>query len=187
MGGLDEDERAALELIAIGQPLTIDCLRLLGVDEVATRLERRGLVASRRRDRVEISLAHPLFGEVLRGRTPSTRRDEVQLQLADAVEVTCGGAPAELFRVALWRVDAGDRSHPQQLRAAARRAMESWEPVVAERLARAALESGPEIEAAYILGESLSEQNRALEAVDALRSAAAPPRTRHHSSGRRGR
>ena len=50
-------------------------------------------------------------------------------------------------------------------------AMESWEPVVAERLARAALDTGPEIEAAFLLGESLSEQNRSREAVEALRAA----------------
>jgi DNA-binding CsgD family transcriptional regulator len=171
MGSVEDDERAALELLAVGQPLSIECLRELGVDEVATRLERRGLVTSSRRDRVEISLAHPLFGEVVRDRMPSTRRDEVQLQLADAVEATGDGSPAELFRIALWRVDAGDRSHPEQFRAAARRAMESWEPVVAERLARAALDSGPEIEASYVLGEALSEQNRGLEALEVLRAA----------------
>jgi len=175
MGTLDDDESAALEFVALGQPLTNAYLRRLGVDDLIGRLERRGLVTSRKRDRVEVSLAHPLFGEVLRDRMPSARRDEVQLQLADAVEAACDGSPAELFRVALWRVDAGDRGHPRQFGAAARRAMESWEPVVAERLARAALETGPEIEAAYLLGESLSEQNRSQEAAEALRSARSLP------------
>ena len=102
---------------------------------------------------------------------PSTRRDEVHLQLADALEATCDGSPAELFRIALWRVEAGDRSHPAQFRDAARRAMESWDPTVAERLARAALDAGPEMEASYILGEALSEQNRSPEALEALRAA----------------
>ncbi len=49
--------------------------------------------------------------------------------------------------------------------------MESWEPIVAERLARAALDAGPEMEASYILGEALSEQNRSPEALEALRAA----------------
>ena len=180
MGSLDDDERAALELVAVGQPLTIDCLRALGIADLAAGLERRGLVTSGRRDpgrrdRVHVSLAHPLFGEVLRDRMPPTRRDQVQLDLATAVEATCDGSASELFRIALWRVDAGDRTHPEQFRAAARRAMSLWEPVVAERLARAALDAGPEIEAAYILGEALSDQNRASEALAALHDARGLP------------
>ena len=103
------------------------------------------------------------------------RRDQVQLDLAAAVEATCDGSASELFRVALWRIDAGDRAHPDQFRAAARRAMSLWEPVVAERLARAALDAGPEIEAAYILGEALSDQNRASEALAALDEARGLP------------
>ncbi len=171
MGNLDRDERGALELVAVGQPLSIDCVRRLGIGDLAERLERRGLVASRRRNRVEVGLSHPLFGEVLRDRIPSTRRDEVQLQLADALEATCDGSAAELFRIALWRLDAGDRTQPDQFRVAARHALAFWQPAVAERLARAALEAGPEIEAAYILGEALSDQNRADEALDTLRAA----------------
>ena len=99
----------------------------------------------------------------------------MQLQLANAVEATCDGSAAEQFRIALWRVDAGDRSRPEQLRAAARRALQLWEPVVAERLARATLEAGPEIEAAYILGAALSDQGRSEEALDALRVARTLP------------
>ena len=117
MGSLDDDERAALELVAVGQPLTIDCLHALGIADLAARLERRGLVTSGRRDRgrrdrVHVSLAHPLFGEVLRDRMPPTRRHQVQLDLAAAVEATCDGSASELFRVAPWRVDAGDRAIP---------------------------------------------------------------------------
>ena len=61
------------------------------------------------------------------------------------------------------------------------RALRLWEPVVAERLARAALEAGPEIEAAYVLGAALSDQNRAEDALDAFREArklAGPDRLR---------
>ena len=47
------------------------------------------------------------------------------------------------------------------------RALRLWEPVVAERLARATLESGPDIEAACILGAALSDQDRSEEALAA--------------------
>ena len=171
MGNVGDDERAALELLAVGQPLTVGCLRRLAVADLAARLERRGLVTSRRQEHLQVALGHPLFGEVLRDRMTSARTDEVKLALADAVEATCEGTAAELFRVALWRVDAGDRTHPEQFRAAARRVLQFWEPAVAERLARAALDAGPEIEAAYVLGEALSDQNRTEEALDVLRTA----------------
>ena len=81
-----------------------------------------------------------------------------------------------LPRVALWRVDTGDRSHPKQFRIATRRALSSWEPSVAERLARrATLDAGAEIEASYVLGEALSEQNRAREAFAVLDTARTLP------------
>ena len=181
MGTLDDAEQAALELVAVGQPLTADCLQQLGVSELVAQLERRGLVASQHQGRPAVTLAHPLFGEVLRDRMPSTRLDEVHLDLADAVEATCDGSQADHFRIALWRIEAGDRTRPEQMRTAARRALRLWEPIVAERLARAALEAGPEIEAAYVLGAALSDQNRAEDALDAFREArmlAGPDRLR---------
>ncbi|MET1001607.1 MAG: AAA family ATPase [Acidimicrobiia bacterium] len=171
MGALSDGERSALELVAVGQPLTVDSLSNLGVAELVAQLERRGLVASPPGQSGVVAVAHPLFGEILREGMPSSRRREVQLALADAIEATCDGSPAEQFRIALWRVDAGDRTRPEQTRAAAMRALRLWEPVIGERLARAALESGPEMEAAYLLGGSLSDQNRSEEALDAFRFA----------------
>jgi DNA-binding CsgD family transcriptional regulator len=155
----------------VGQPVTVDCLRRLGVSELVAQLERRGLVASERRQQGAVSLAHPLFGEILRDRMPSSRHNGLQLELADAVEATSDGSAFDHFRIALWRVDAGDRTRPAQTRLAAARALRLWEPGVAERLARAALESGPEMEAMYLLGAALSDQNRAEEALDAFRAA----------------
>jgi DNA-binding CsgD family transcriptional regulator len=171
MGTLSDAERAALELVAVGQPLTVDCLRRLGVSDVVAQLERRSLVASQRGQRGVVTLAHPLFGEILRDDMSATRHDKVQLELADAVEATCDGSAAEHFRIALWRVDAGDPTRPEKIRAAAGRALRLWEPVIAERLARAALDAGPEMEATYVLGAALSDQNRADEALVAFRAA----------------
>ena len=114
MGTLNDAERAALELVAVGQPLSVECLRRMDVTDLVAQLQRRGLVTSDRREQDVVALAHPLFGEILRDRMPSTRRDEVQLELADALEATCDGSPSDHFRVALWRVDAGDRTRPEQ-------------------------------------------------------------------------
>jgi DNA-binding CsgD family transcriptional regulator len=172
MGTLDDDERAALELVAVGEPISAACLQQLGVAETSERLERRGLVSSRRAPSGsssdhETSLGHPLFGEVVRSEMSSKRRDEVRLLLADALDATSDGADTDQFRVVLWRADAGGHARTEQLLAAARRAWALWEPAVAERLARSALESGgPDLEAGYLLGEALGDLGRSAEALD---------------------
>ncbi|MGH8977329.1 MAG: AAA family ATPase, partial [Acidimicrobiia bacterium] len=170
MGTLDDSERTALELVAVGQPLTIECLRRLGNSDVVEDLERRGLVTAEPQRGV-VALAHPLFGEILRDRMPATRHRDVLIELADALDATCDGSPSDHMRIALWRVDAGDQARPDQMRDAAGRALRLWEPVVAERLARAALDAEPDMLAAYLLGAALSDQNRADESLDAFRTA----------------
>ena len=141
MGALTEEDRSTLELVAVGEPLTAGCLSELGVAESAQRLERRGLVASRRTHSSTTSaretwLAHPLFGEVLRGAMPPARLDQLRLALADAVEACGDVSDRDQFRVTLWRLDAGDRSRPEAIRAAAARALRLWDHAIAERLAR---------------------------------------------------
>jgi DNA-binding CsgD family transcriptional regulator len=175
MGALDDAERAALEAVALGQPLSADCVDRLGIGDLAARLERRGLVTSERRSRVVFTLAHPLFGEVLCDGMPPSRRDELQLELADALEATSEGSASENLRIALWRVDAGDTGRPDLITDAATHALRMWEPAVAERLARAALTSGPAMQTAYVLGAALSDQNRAAEALEAFRLARSLP------------
>ena len=140
MGALTEEDRSTLELVAVGEPLTAGCLLELGVAESAQRLERRGLVASRRTHSSTTSaretwLAHPLFGEVLRGAMPLARLDQLRLGLADAVEACGDVSDGDQFRVTLWRLDAGDRSRPEAIRAAAARALRLWDHAIAERLA----------------------------------------------------
>lgn len=166
MGRLDDDERATLELIAVGEPLPLACVRNLGIAEVIERLERRGLVAPENGDRPELRLAHPLFGEVLRPGIPATRLDDIRRHLADVVEASGELQPRNIVRIGLWRAAVGDREHPEQLRTAARRARVLGDERATERLARAALDCGPDLEAGYLLGEALGGQGRTAEALE---------------------
>ncbi len=175
MGTLSDGERDVLELVAVGEPLTSPVLRALGVAETATRLERRGVLASGGTNATETRLAHPLFGEVVRDRMPRSRLDAVRRQLADSVEVTNADSPGDTFRCAVWRADVGDRTRPGELTAAARRAWALWDAVLSERLARAALESGPDLEAGYVLGQALSRQGHPEEALAAFETASELP------------
>ena len=175
MGSLDDAEHAALELVAIGEPLPIACARVLGVDQVVQRLERRGLVRSERGATIEIRLAHPLFGELLRDRMPPSRLDEIHVRLADAFDALPAPSQDDGFRADIWRAAAGDHSRPDRLRAAARRAWALWAAPTAEQLARVALDAGPDLETGHLLGEALADQGRPGEAVAAWESVEALP------------
>jgi hypothetical protein len=72
--GLTEEERSVLEALSVGEPLGAAELQAVSAPEVLTRLDRRGFI-SRRLDgrRVEFRLAHPVYGDVLRGSLPYLR------------------------------------------------------------------------------------------------------------------
>ena len=93
LGNLDDDERRALELLALGEPLTLDVLFDLVSPRTVERLEERELVACRREgDFDEVWLSHPLHGDVLRERMPSLRRRRWIEHLAGALEAAAPAA-----------------------------------------------------------------------------------------------
>ena len=166
MGRVDDDERRAVEVLAVAGSLNQASVAMLGHERAVAHLERRGLVTSSRETR-SVSLAHPLFGEVVRARIPLGRLDEIRCALADAVEATIELTPQDNMRVALWRAESGERSHAAQLVSAARYAWAVGAATVAELLARAALEGGSHQEGGYLLGEALTDQGRTDEALHA--------------------
>jgi ATP/maltotriose-dependent transcriptional regulator MalT len=119
LAALADRERAALEILAIGEPLGVDLFEaLVGID-VVDRLERQELVRVRRDDRrEEASLFHPLYRDVLRHATPPDRAAATRETLARAVERAGGRRRGDLLRVALWRLDAPERGEPAVLQAA---------------------------------------------------------------------
>ncbi len=172
IGALDDVERDALEVLAVGEPVPVSCVGDLFSSEVATRLERRGLVSSRREPAgVQLRLGHPLFGEVVRAGAPTLRFNEIRRRLADAFQTHDEFGPGTTLRVATWRADIGDRSDPQVLVEGARHAWAVGEVGLAERLARQALEAGPDFEASYLLGKALIGQGLFEEAVHTWQSA----------------
>jgi DNA-binding CsgD family transcriptional regulator len=91
-GPVDAVERAAMELVALGEPLAVGQLAARVGEEVVARLERRGLVtvahSGRRR---EARLAHPVFAQVLRAEMPSTTARTLRRWLLD----TLAGPPSD--------------------------------------------------------------------------------------------
>jgi DNA-binding CsgD family transcriptional regulator/type II secretory pathway predicted ATPase ExeA len=184
LGSLDDAERDALELVALGEPVTESVLDRLVPPPVVHRLERRRLVEARigagtglggEGGRVELRLGHPLFGEVLVTDASPRRLNECRRQLIAAWEAEPSLAPDEILRVATWRATVGDHGNPAVLLAGARRANVLGDVITAERLARGAHEAEPTAETALIWGDDLSSLGRHDQALEVWQQAAALP------------
>lgn len=162
LAGLADDEVAALELVAFGEPVTLEVIEHLEVTEAVERLEAKAIVATTQDgDGTEVRLAHPLHGDVLRDRTPVIRSRRARRRLADAVEAAGGDRPGDVLRVALWRLDGGGPIEPDALVAGAALAGHAFDYATAERLARAAFEAEPSFAAGYILAGAMNERGDA--------------------------
>jgi DNA-binding CsgD family transcriptional regulator len=158
MGRLEGDRRLLAELLAVGEPLGADLAQKLirRVDLAAE--ERRGMiVAEESGRRVEVRLAHPLFGEVLRARMPVLQRRRLQRLLADVLEAAGSHRRGDVLRLAAWRVESASAADAGLLLRAARQAREVFDFALAARLAGASWELAPSFEAGLLLGASLSQ------------------------------
>jgi DNA-binding CsgD family transcriptional regulator len=152
----------ALELLALAESVGLAELESLVGAETAELLERAGLVDVRaERRRQLVSLAHPLYGEVLRAGMPRLTRRRLLLAHADRIEEHGARRREDPLRIASWRLDATGTADPTLLVAAARLARYGYDLAQAARLARAALTElgdGPaRVDAQLVLGEALGE------------------------------
>jgi len=172
LGSLGDEERDALEVLAVGEPVPMACVDHLFSSGVIPRLDRRGLVRSHAEaGGVQVRLAHPLFGDVVRDAASAARLDRVRRRLAEVFEANDQIRRENVLRVATLWAEIGDGSNPCALVEGARRAWAVGEVDLAERLARLALGAGPDFEASYVLGKALIGQGRLEEAVATWKSA----------------
>lgn len=169
LGSLSPDEYAALEVLALGEPLGLALFERLIDLAVLERLERRGLVVVRmERGRLEAWLAHPLHGEVVRSRLGVVRTRNLLRVLAEMLETTDKPRPGDVLRIATWRLESGTDADPDLLVAAARRAYVLLDFELARRCARAAWDREPTFVAGHVLGHALSELGHFAEAEPVL-------------------
>src|SRR4051812_18239277 len=106
LDGLGTEERAALEVVAVGAPVEAGAIDARALEA----LERVEIVEHRAEDRRRVvDVAHPLHGEVVRAGLARTRLEAIQRELADAVEARGARRRTDLARLALWRVGARGR------------------------------------------------------------------------------
>jgi len=156
LGQLQPSQRAVLELVAVGEPLSASALQSLADREGIETVERTGLLEVREDGRrLQVGLSHPLYGDVIRARMPLLASRTMNRRLAGALEETGARRREDLLRLATWRLESGATERPDVLVAAARRAMGVFDFLLAERLARAAVDSGYGFLALHVLSEAM--------------------------------
>ncbi|MFG2110930.1 LuxR C-terminal-related transcriptional regulator [Micromonospora chersina] len=169
IGQLTPGVRAVVELVAFGEPLGLQLLEQ-AVDPADVEIaEERGLISMVHDDRrLNVRLAHPLYGEVMRRHCPVSRTRRLQATLAGLLERVGKRRRDDLLRVAVWRLDSGTAQDPALLLDAAAQAFGRYDVPLATRLARAALDAEGGSDAAELLATILMFGDRPEEAIVVL-------------------
>jgi DNA-binding CsgD family transcriptional regulator len=183
LGTLDDDERHALEVVSVGEPVPLPDLESLADRACIERLESRALVDVEATDSSrQVRVAHPLYGEVLRAELPASRYERICRELSDSLEGSGALSAEDALRVAVWRLESGDSGHAELLMAAAHQAAFEFEFRLARRLARAAWDAGAGVEAGALLGVMLDTLGEHEDAEEVLRAAQSGARTENEQA-----
>ena len=179
LSGLTGAERAFLEVVAIGEPLGEAELDALGDADVAEQLEDKTLITTARNGRrLEVRLAHTIYGDVLRARMSPLRAAKASRTLAEVVESRGARRREDTLRVATWRLDGGGGSAQLMIEAAGV-ARWRYDFALAERLADQAVTAGGGFEALFLAAQLAGLRNRP-ERAEALMRQAEPETDDQH-------
>lgn len=176
LGGLSSDERAVLELLATSEPLHLGRLAELTTPEAVAALERRGLVTMESSGWwARASLAHPIYGAVVRDQLPEADACQLRRRLAHAH--LPWQRHDDLVRAGALLLDSDEPgTHAGLLADAAQRANLLFDHDLAVRLARAAIDGGAGLRAQLALQEALRWRGHPDEA-ERVAAAVAPVAT----------
>ena len=168
LGDLSQSERSVLELLALGEPLGPAELAQLADPPAVDAVEDKGLITSATQgSRIEIRLAHPVYGDVVRAGISARRARTISRSLADVIEAVGTRREGDPLKVATFRLAGGDGS-PELLVSGAMVARARHEYSLTERLARAAIEAGAGFEARFVAAEAAHFQGRVDQAEEEL-------------------
>jgi ATP/maltotriose-dependent transcriptional regulator MalT len=169
---LDPETRSALDRVALSEPVGLTMLESFAGAAAVEQLERAGLVYIRAdQRRQQVTLAQPLYGEILRGTMPATARRRMLLERVQWIEATGARRRDDVVTIACSYLDATGSADPELLTSAAWLARFNHDQVQVERLARAAAGHGATPESGLLLGEALHDLARYDEADDVLSAA----------------
>src|ERR1700733_6884939 len=164
MAGLNAGEREVVELLALGEPLTLAEVGALSSEETLIAVEADGLVAL---SHGGVRLSHPLYGEAVRVALPPLRARRLRLRLVQALRSRGALGPDDALRVARLLLDA-EESLPADLALdAARAANRAGDPDLGAQLAGLA-GAGDDVAAGLRLAQAHTMRNRFEDAEAAL-------------------
>jgi DNA-binding CsgD family transcriptional regulator len=173
LGALSADERSALELVAVGEPLGQAGLGHLSGPVALESLERKALITSRRDGRrLRVTLAHPVYGDVVRAGISALRHQAYARSNAEVVEAAGGRRREDTLMLASWRL-AGGGGSAEVFLAGAEAALGRHDYSLAESFARAAVSEGAGFEARFLAAEAAHFQGRSAQAERELAALAA--------------
>jgi DNA-binding CsgD family transcriptional regulator len=173
LGDLSQSERSVLELLALGEPLGPAELAQLADPPAVDAVEDKGLITSATQgSRIEIRLAHPVYGDVVRAGISARREQTISRSLADVIEAVGTRRQGDPLKVATFRL-AGGGGSPELLVSGAMVARAHHEYSLTERLARAAIDAGAGFEARFVAAEAAHFQGRVDQAEQELTALAA--------------
>ena len=169
IGRLSDAQREVVEVLALSEPVSVPLLaRLVDLDAVE-QAEASGLILIRSDGtQLHARLAHPLYGELERARCGQLRSRRLRGRIAVALGAAGGRSAADVIRRAALTLDSDIEPDAQLLTLAAEHAAQLSDPVLAERLARAAAAAGGGFDAQSALCHALITSGGLAEAPDAL-------------------
>jgi DNA-binding CsgD family transcriptional regulator len=161
---LSAAERTVLELVTVGEPLGQGELARLGDPAAVEDLERKGFITSRLAGRrLQVWLAHPVYGDVVRAGISALRERGIAGSLAEVIEAVGGRRREDTLRLASLHL-AGGGGSAGLMAAGALAARSRHDHSLAERLARAAMAEGAGFNARFVAAEAAHFQGRPAQA-----------------------
>jgi DNA-binding CsgD family transcriptional regulator len=166
MGALPDAVGAVVDALAIGEPIELATLRRIVDADAVEEADVRGLIRLDDLDeRIEVRLAHPLYGEVRRRRAAATRLRRLRGLLAiELADVDDGGDVRTLVRRGALSLESDVEPDAELLIRAAQGAIALADLALADRLAGAAVRAGGGPEAQFLRAHALSWLGRGGEA-----------------------
>jgi DNA-binding CsgD family transcriptional regulator len=175
---LSPEVRDVVEVLAVTEPLGRRVVELACTPDACIAALAQGIVRSDpsgRRD--ELRLVHPLYAQAVRGALNARRRAELAGLVAETLVAVGTRRRDDRLRTAVLLLEAGIREDARALEDAAREAGSRGDLALAQRLARAAIEAGGEIDSMLLLGDILywaGEHDEVVAMLDDLPLTATP-------------
>ena len=144
IGALSASISDVLDVLAVCEPIALSLLRRIVDPAAIEAADMRGLITLDHVDgRVEVRVAHPLYGEVRRKRAAETRLRRLRGLIADELARSDDGDDLRtVVRRAELSIDSDLEPDPELLTRAAHGAFSFADMPMADRLADAAIRSG---------------------------------------------